>query len=295
MSDVLVRAILNGEAVVYACDVSRMAEAARVTHDTMPVATIILGRTIAAATLLSAGLKNKTDRLTLMINGGGPAGTIMAVGNAALKIKAYMANPGVNPPPTERGTFDISGAVGKDGSITVVQDSGLGEPYTGKVPLVSGEIGEDVAQYLLTSEQQPSIVYVNTWLETDMSVVNAGGLLIRPLPGCSEETLDEIERRIAEINNFAVYLFQFSVEDILYKIFGGMDVKILSAEQPAYECDCNKPRLEHVIISLGEKEMRDMIERDGGAQITCHFCNKVYNFTADELESLLEQAKERNE
>ncbi len=295
MSDVLVRAILNGEAAVYACDVSQMAEAARVTHDTMPVATIILGRTIAAATLLSAGLKNKTDRLTLMINGGGPAGTIMAVGNAALKIKAYMANPGVNPPPTERGTFDISGAVGKDGSITVVQDSGLGEPYTGKVPLISGEIGEDVAQYLLTSEQQPSIVYVNTWLETDMSVVNAGGLLIRPLPGCSEETLTEIERRIAEINNFAVYLFQYSVEDILHKIFGGMDVKILSSEQPVYECDCNKPRLEQVIISLGESELRDMIERDGGAQITCHFCNKVYDFTADELEGLLEQAKERNE
>jgi molecular chaperone Hsp33 len=194
MDDILVRAMLNGEAAVTACDVSGMVELARQTHNTMPVGTIILGRTIAAATMMSSLLKNKNDRLTLMINGGGPAGTIMAVGNVDLKIKAYIANPYVNNPPSERGGFDISGAVGKDGLLTVVMDAGLKEPYVGKVPLVSGEIGEDVASYYLVSEQQPSIVYVNTWLETDMSIVNAGGLMVRPMPGCSEETLSAIEK-----------------------------------------------------------------------------------------------------
>lgn len=174
MGDILVKAILNGEIAVCACDVSQMVEEARVTHDMMPVATIILGRTIAAATMMSSLLKNKEDRMTLMINGGGPAGTIMAVGNAALEIKAYIANPDVNPPPNEQGAFDVGGAVGTTGMLTVIQDLGLGEPYIGKVKMQTGEIGEDIAHYFLVSEQQPSLVYVNTWLETDMSVVNAG-------------------------------------------------------------------------------------------------------------------------
>jgi len=291
MNDILVRGMLNGEVSVFACDISDMAEEARVTHGLMPVATIILGRTMAAATMMAAMLKNKGDRMTLMINGGGPAGTVMAVGDADLNIKAYVANPGVNPPPTEKGGFDISGAVGKDGFITVARDAGLGEPYVGKVRMVSGEIGEDVANYLLISEQQPSIVYVNTWLETDMTVLNAGGLMIRPLPGCSEETLDEIERRIGKIANFALMLFQSGVEDVLGNIFQGMDLKLLDYAEPVYRCDCSKERLGQVVVSLGENEIEDMIEKDKGAEITCHFCNKKYDFTEDDLKTLLEYAK----
>ncbi len=291
MSDILVRAMLNGEAAVTACDVSDMVELARQTHDTMPVGTIILGRTIAAVTMMSALLKNEKDKLTLMINGGGPAGTVMAVGNAELKIKAYIANPDVNPPPSEKGSFDIAGAVGKDGLLTVVRDAGLKKPYVGKVPLVSGEIGEDVASYYLVSEQQPSIVYVNTWLETDMSIVNAGGVMVRPMPGCSEETLAEIEKRIGGIANFAVYLMQYSVEDVLAKIFDGMELKLLDHAKPVYQCDCSRHRLEEVVVSLGEGEIRDMIEKDDGAEITCQFCNKVYHFSAGELEKLIAKEK----
>lgn len=294
MSDVLVRAMLNEEVAVYACDVSTMVELARQTHDTMPVGTIIMGRTLAATAMLCAVLKNESDRLTMIINGGGPAGTIMAVGNAALRIKATIGNPGVNPPPSPKGGFDIAAGVGTKGSITVIRDTGLKEPYTGTVPLVSGEIGEDVAQYLFTSEQQPSIVYVNTWLETDMSVVNAGGLMLRPMPGCSEQTLQEVEQRIGDINNFAVYLFQYGVEGVLNKIFQGMHLKILDTQQPVYECDCSKERLEHVVVSLGEREINDMIKKDDGAEITCHFCNTIYQFDAEELEKLLLHAKRKN-
>ena len=292
MNDTLIRGILNEEAAFFACDVSRMAEEARLTHNTSPAATIILGRTIAATVMLSASiLKNSGDRLTMIINGGGPAGTIMSAGDASLKVKAYLANPDVETKPSPKGGFDIAGAVGRDGTIKIIRDSGKKEPYTGTVPLVSGEIGEDVAQYLLDSEQQPSIVYVNTWLETDMSVVDAGGLLIRPLPGCSEQTLSEIEHRINEINNFGLYIFSEGVEGSLAKIFSGMHLKILDTATPAYECDCNRDRLEQVVISLGENEIKDMIAKDGGAQLTCHFCTKVYDFTAAQLEELLKNAK----
>ncbi len=291
MSDVLVNAMLDGEVSVYACDISKMAEEARSIHGTFPVGTIILGRTIAAAVMMSAMLKHKDDRLTLMINGGGPAGTVIAVGDDRLCIKAYIANPLVNTPPAESGGFDIKGAVGTDGFVTVVKDLGLKEPYTGKAPLVSGEIGEDIAQYFLTSEQQPSIVYVNTWLETDMSVLNAGGLIVRPLPGCREETLQKIEEKISEISNFAVYIFSMNVEEVLKKIFSGMEIEVLERREPKLVCDCSKQRLEQVVISLGAQEIQDMIEKDNGAQITCRFCNKAYDFTADELEQLLQDAK----
>lgn len=291
--DILVQAMVNDEVSIYACNITHMAEEARVIHTLMPVGTIILGRTLAATTMMAAMLKNDKDKITVMINGGGPAGTVMAVGNAKLQIKGYIANPGVNPPPSEQGGFDISGAVGKDGFITVVRDTGLGEPYIGKVELVSGEIGEDIANYFLVSEQQPSIVYVNTWLETDMSVLNCGGIIIRPMPGCSEETLKQIEDRVGQIANFALMSFQTDVESVLKKIFDGLNLKILDTKTPEYLCDCSRDRLKEVVVSLGEDEIKDMIEKDHGTQIKCHFCGKEYNFDEKELSELLEYAKEK--
>ncbi len=290
MSDILVRAMVNKELAVCACDLSQMVEQARKIHDTLPVGTIVLGRTLAAATMMASMLKNDNDKFTLMINGGGPAGTVMAVGDARLHMKAYIANPKVNTKPNEKGGFNIADAVGKDGFVTVIKDLGLKEPYIGKTPVVSGEIGEDVAYYLMTSEQQPSIVYVNTWLETDMSVVNAGGIILRPMPGCSEETLQAVEQRVSEISNFAMYAFSDTVENVLKKIFGEMELDILDTQQPLLQCDCSKERLEQMVISLGKKEIQDMIEQDSGAEIVCRFCNEKYWFDAQELDNLLKLA-----
>ncbi len=295
MSDVLVKALLNGEAAVCACDISKMAEQARVTHEALPIGTIILGRTMAATVMMCAALKNKKDKLTLMINGGGPAGTVMATGGEDLKVKAYVANPQVDMPRAEKGGFDIGGAVGRDGFLTVIKDLGLKEPFMGKVELVSGEIGEDVAQYYLLSEQQPSVVYVNTWLEVDMTVLNAGGLMVSPLPGCGEETLAGVEARAKEIVNFPLYRMQDSVRGVLNKIFDGMELQFLEERAPVFTCDCNRDRLSRVVISLGEEEINDMIEKDNGAQIKCHFCNKAYDFSADELRELLHAAKDNRE
>lgn len=290
MSDVLIKAMLNGEATVCACDVSEMVETARKIHETMPVATIALGRTLAAGTMMASMLKSKHDRITLMINGGGPAGTIMVVGDAMLHMKGYIANPMVNTAANEKGAFDIAGAVGTDGFVTVVKDLGLREPYIGKTPMLTGEIGEDIANYFLVSEQQPSVVYVNTWLETDMSIVNAGGVIVRPLPGCSEDTLSEVEKRAGDILNYAMYMLPQGARGAIEQIFEGMNLEILEEQQPLWKCDCSKERLNEVVISLGKNEIQDMIEKDDGAEIVCRFCNKKYWFSAEELRKLLEQA-----
>ncbi|MGI6153434.1 MAG: Hsp33 family molecular chaperone HslO [Christensenellaceae bacterium] len=289
MSDVLVRGILNGEVAVCACDVTAMVEQARTIHNTLPVGTIALGRTLAAGTMLSSMLKSEHDKFTLMVNGGGPAGTIMVTGNEALEMKAYIANPFVNPPPNEKGGFNIAEAVGKEGFITVIRDYGLKEPYVGKTEMVSGEIGEDIANYLLVSEQQPSVVYVHTWLEEDMSVVSAGGVIVRPLPNCSEETLQQIETHYGDIYNYSVYLLPSNVRDVLKKIFCDMELTFLDEQHPVWRCDCNKERLTEVVASLGRQEIEDMIKQDQGAEITCRFCNKEYRFSAEELQKLLEQ------
>lgn len=288
--DILVKAVLGGEVAVCACDVTDMVEEARRLHQTMPVATIALGRALAATTMMCSMLKNEKDKLTVTINGGGPSGTIMVTGNAKLEIKGYIANPDVNPEPADGGDLRVGDAVGKDGTITVVKDHGMKEPYIGKVELVSGEIGEDVAQYFLTSEQQNSIVYVNTWLETDLTVLNAGGVIVRPLPGCSEETLQQIEAHIPDINNFALYSFPSDVPSALKKIFDGMELKLLDEYHPRFLCDCSRERLESVLLSLGRDEIEDMIETDGGAQLTCRFCSKVYDFDAAQLQALLDMA-----
>ncbi len=290
MSDVLIKAMLNKEAAVCACDISEMVETARKLHNTMPTATVAFGRTLVAGTMMASMLKSAQDKITLMVNGGGPAGTIMVTGDAALHMKGYVANPMVNVAANERGALDIAGTVGRDGFITVIKDLGLKEPYVGKTPVVSGEIGEDIANYFLVSEQQPSIVYVNTWLETDMSIVNAGGLIVRPLPQCCEQTLQEIEKRTRDIANFAVYMLQKGARGSLEQIFDGAGLEILEEERPIWKCDCSKKRLEQVVLSLGKHEIQDMIQKEGGAEIVCRFCEKKYWFTAEELKKLLEMA-----
>lgn len=287
MSDILLHGLVNDEMAVYACDVSQMTEEARVIHSASPIATIILGRTLAACTMMCATLKNDSDSLSLQINGGGPAGNIIVVGNAALQMKCYIGNPEVDVEPDEnKPGFNIAGAVGTDGFVTVVKDLGMRDPYIGKTPLVSGEIGEDIATYYLQSEQQPSIVFVNTWLETDMSVVNAGGITIKPMPGCSEETLAEIEKRLSEISNFPMYLMTEDIDHVLKRIFSGLHLAVLDRREPELLCDCSRERFSGVLATLGRRELEDMIQEDGGAEITCRFCNKKYRFSADELREL---------
>ena len=290
--DTLIRSILNEEATVYACDITQMTNDVRVVHETWPAATVALGRTLAGTVLMCAVLKNKNDKLTISINGGGPAGTIMAVGDASLQVKGYIANPHVNVDSSKDGNIHIAKAVGKNGFLTVIRDMGLKKPYIGKTPIETGEIAEDLAYYLLKSEQQPSIVYLNTWVEQDLSVLKAGGIIITPMPGCSEKTLSAIEDKTCEIKNYALYLLGKTPKQIILDLFIGMNVKILGEAHPVYKCDCSRDRIREALVALGADELDDMVKKDKGAQITCRFCNKEYNFSKQELNMIIKKLME---
>jgi len=291
--DTLIRSILNEEAVVYACDITKIANIAQKQNDSWPAATVALGRTLAGTVLMCAMLKNKKDKITININGGGPAGSILAVGNALMQVKGYISNPYVNVEPTGDGNIHVSKIVGKNGLLTVIRDMGLKEPYIGMIKIETGEIAEDLAYYLLKSEQQPSIVYLNTWIEQDLSVLKAGGIIITPLPGCSEKTLSVIETKINDIKNYALYLLQKTPKQIVSDLFAEVNIKILDENYPVYKCDCSRNRIIKTLITLGIDELDDMIRKDKGTEITCRFCNKKYRFSEQELNIIIKNMTEK--
>lgn len=291
MRNKITRMILENQVMIYASDTTEMVSRAKELHNTFPVATAVLGRTLTAASMMGSQLKEKGQILTLNINGGGPAGTVMATADSDGNVKGCMGNPFVNLPPREDGKLDVGGAVGKDGFLTVSKDIGLKEPYVGQITLVSGEIAEDVAMYYLKSEQQPSIVYLSVWVDIDTSVLRAGGLMITPLPGAEEGLLDAIESRLFGIENYALSIMQNTPKEAVEKIFVGMDVKELETIYPAYQCDCSRERLERAILSLGKDEIEKIILEDGQAEIVCRFCNKKYQFHKEDLQNLLDLAE----
>ena len=288
--DILSRIMLEDWVSVIACDTTELAEESRRLHGTSPVCTAALGRTLTAAVMMGAQLKDSRHNLTLSINGGGPAGTVMATANAGLKVKGCVGYPRTDMPVREDGKLDVGGAVGHDGFITVVKDIGLKEPYVGKTPLVSGEIAEDVAQYFLMSEQQPSIVLLSVWVNPDESVMRSGGMIISPMPGAPEEVIAAVESRVEHIAKNGEMIKTMTPIQAVREIFEDMELKELGDFSPKYECDCSDERFEQAIISLGAKEINDIIQEDGEAEIVCHFCNKKYHFSGDKLSALLTEA-----
>ena len=241
--------------------------------------------------MLAESLKRETDSLTLSLNGKGPAGTVLAAADGRHRVKGYIENPLADLPAKADGQLDVGGAIGKDGFITVLRDTGGSEPYTGRTQLVSGEVAEDLAKYYLKSEQQPSIVYLCVWVDIDTTVLVAGGLVVSPLPGAEEETLAFVESRIGDIKNYALMLMNMAPGDAVRKIFSGGTIEVLSRSNPAYVCDCSYARFERGILSLGKKEIEDMIREDGQAEVVCRFCNKKYLYNKQSLVKLLYDAK----
>ena len=288
--DILSRIMLEDWVSVIACDTTELAEESRRLHGTSPVCTAALGRTLTAAVMMGAQLKDSRHNLTLSINGGGPAGTVMATANAGLKVKGCVGYPRTDMPVREDGKLDVGGAVGHDGFLTVVKDICLKEPYVGKTPLVSGEIAEDVAQYFLMSEQQPSIVLLSVWVNPDESVMRSGGMIISPMPGAPEEVIAAVESRVEHIAKYGEMIKTMTPIQAVREIFEDMKLKELGDFSPKYECDCSDERFEQAIISLGAKEINDIIQEDGEAEIVCHFCNKKYHFSGDKLSALLTEA-----
>ena len=292
MKDTIRRYLLNDEVIITASSTRNLVEEAKNIHSTYPVCTAALGRTLTGTVMMAHTLKNDDMLLTVSLNGGGPAGTVLATANGRGEVKGYIENPYVNLPAKENGKLDVGGAIGKDGFVTVTRDLGNGlEPYVGRTELVSGEVAEDLAMYFLKSEQHNTIVYLSVWVDIDTTVIAAGGLIISPLPNCSDATLDFIESRVFDISNYGLMLLSMTPDEIVHRIFGEGNLKFIEEKEPKYHCDCSVERFERGIIAIGEKEISDMIEEDGQAEVVCRFCNKKYNFGKKDLIRLLDEAR----
>lgn len=283
----------GGQARVFLCDTTQMAQQARDIHHASNTCSAAMGRMIAAAAIMGANLKSEDDRITLTINGGGPAGPLCAVAGPNGTVKVTVEHPEVELPLKANGKLDVGGAVGKDGQLTVMRSSGFGEPYVGRVALVSGEIAEDMAMYYLESEQTPSLCALGTLVSEN--VVAAGGILIQVMPGCTEELLSQLEIRAELFSAISQMLSEMTLEQIVEGCFRSLDPQILEELPLALQCDCSRPYIERVLLSMGEKELRDLIATQGGCEVTCHFCRKQYAFTGDELSELIRQAQQQDD
>ena len=287
--DEIVR-ILVEDAPVKAMAISgrEMVERARTVHDTWPVATAALGRTLLAASMLGSQLKDEGGSVTLRVKGGGPLGTVLAVADCGGNARGYVQNPAVDVPRKARGKLDVGAAVGTDGTLTLIRDMGLKEPYVGSVQLLSGEIAEDLAGYFVQSEQVPTACALGVLVDPDESVRAAGGYLIQLLPGADEGVIERLEAGVSRVGPVSALLSQgVGPEELLRRVLADFDVKVVGRDPVAYRCGCSRERVERALASLGASELRALIEEQGGAQITCQFCDKVYNFTKAELEGLL--------
>ncbi|NLW24655.1 MAG: Hsp33 family molecular chaperone HslO [Clostridia bacterium] len=289
MWDSLVRATAyDGFIRVSAAVTTRMVEEARKRHESWPVATAALGRVMTGALLLTWGLKD-TGSITLRVLGDGPLGGIIADADYKGEVRGYVQNPQQDLPLNEKGKLDVGTAVGK-GALYVTKDIGLKEPYTGSVPLISGEIGEDIASYLFSSEQTPSLVALGVLVNPDLKVAASGGLIIQALPNAPEEILAKIEENIKDVKPISTLVKEGNgPKEIIKKFLPNTDIKILAEYPVCFKCKCNVERVKSVLLSLGKEELSDILKKEGKSQVRCHFCNEVYNFSKEDLEELITQ------
>lgn len=292
MADELVRMITKDGYVKGMAITGRgLTERARQIHKTLPVATAALGRVLMAASLMGSLLKEQEGSATLRIKGGGPLGVITAVSDSAGNPRGYVQNGQVELPLKGPGKLDVGAAVGRDGFLTVIKDMGLREPYVGSVALVSGEIAEDLTAYFVESEQIPTACALGVLVDRDQSVACAGGYLVQLMPGAPAETIDRLEAAVAALGPVTTALSAgLDAAGLLEKVLAGGEPELLERTPVAYRCNCSRDRVTRALISMGKKELGDLIREQGGAELTCQFCDKVYSFTKDELEELLRNA-----
>ena len=264
-----------------------VAEAERI-HQTSAVVTAALGRLLTAASMMGQMLKGADESVTVKLSGGGPAGTLLAVADSHGNVRGYAQNPVVEIPLKPNGKLDVSGAVGTDGQLTVIRDEGNGEPYSGCIPLASGEIAEDITRYYAVSEQTPTVCALGVLVDTDLSVKAAGGLLLQLLPHCPDEVIDRIEKNVTQLEPVTTMLERgLTPEEILGRALAGMEFDVLDTGEPVYRCTCSRRRVERALLSMGEKALQELPDEQGQTEVTCRFCDKVYRFSREELERLL--------
>ena len=257
-------------------------------HKTSAVITAGLGRLTIAASLMGYMLKGDDDSVTLRVDGGGPSGQLVAVADSRGNVKSCVNNPVVELPLNPQGKLDVGGAVGRDGTLSVVKDMGLKEPYVGVIPLVSGEIAEDIASYYATSEQIPTVCSLGVLVNPDLTVKAAGGFLVQLLPFADEKCIDIIEKNVAKIRPVSAMLDEgITPEEIADMLLDGLEPNVLDTASPLYKCDCSRERTEKVLISIGKDELRSIAEEGKDTSVSCHFCGKEYVFTPDEIRKLI--------
>jgi molecular chaperone Hsp33 len=289
--DQIIRMIAN-DAPVKASAISAKAlvERARNIHTLLPVATAALGRALMAASMMGDALKEENGAVTLQIKGGGPLGTVLAVSDSAGNVRGYVQNPHVELMEKEPGKLDVGAAVGTDGTLTVIKDLGLKEPYVGSIGLFSGEIADDVAMYFVESEQVPTACALGVLVGVDQSVTSAGGYLIQLLPGADESVIEKIEAGVRRVGSVSRALDSgMDAEGLLRTVLSDFDLRVLETHPVEYRCYCSKERVQRALISMGREELRNMIDDQGSAQLTCQFCDAVYEFSKEDLEQLLSQ------
>ena len=289
MADRIVRAISTDGMVQAAAICSRdLTERARQIHKTLPVATAALGRALAAASMMGNALKSDGASLTLQFKGGGPLGTVLAVSDNEGCVRGYVTNPHTDLPLRPDGKLDVGGAVGHEGTLTVIKDLHMKEPYVGTIDLLGGEIAEDVAGYFVESEQIPTACALGVLVDRDQSVKSAGGYLIQLMPGAGEDTIAKVEGGVMAAGPVSTILEQNDdPEALLRTVMSDFDLKILETCPVSYKCYCSRQRVERALISLGKSELEQMLAEQGGCQLTCQFCDAVYDFSADDLRALI--------
>lgn len=263
-------------------------------HHTSAVVTAALGRLLTAASMMGVMLKGRDDSVTLKLAGGGPTGTVLAVSDSEGNVRGYATQPVVEIPLKPNGKLDVSGAVGTQGMLYVIRDTGGTEPYVGMTPLVSGEIAEDVTSYYAQSEQTPTVCALGVLVNPDLKVRKAGGLLLQLLPFCPDEVIDRVEQNVAGLPPMTAMLDSgMTPEQIVERVLAGFEYDVLDTYEPRYRCTCSREKLRRVLVTLPETELRQLPDETGTAQAVCQFCNTAYSFSREDIERLIKERKEK--
>lgn len=291
MADYVIRATAaQGQIRAFAATTRDLTEYARAAHNTSPIATAALGRLMTAAAMMGVTMKGENDLLTIKIQGDGPIQGLTVTADSKGNVKGYVFNPEVMLPPNSKGKLDVGGALGV-GVLSVIKDIGLKEPYVGQTILVSGEIAEDLTYYYATSEQTPSSIALGVLMNKDNTVRQAGGFMIQLMPDASEEVISRLEAKLGEITSITSLMDVGNTPEMILKyILGEFGLEINDKTPAQFYCNCDKARVEKALISIGKKDIQEMIDDGKPIEVNCHFCNKNYEFTVDELQEMLKKA-----
>lgn len=292
MKDYIVRAAaMDGQLRAFAVTSEHMVETARKAHNTSPVATAALGRLLTAGAMMGVMMKGEKDLLTLQIRCSGPIGGLTVTADAHGDVKGYVEHPEVMLPPTAAGKLDVGGALGL-GVLSVIKDLGMKEPYVGQTELKTGEIAEDLTYYFASSEQIPSSVGLGVLMERDNTVKRAGGFVLQVMPFAEERVIDQLEKKLMSMKSVTAYLDRgYTPEMLLEEIFGKSELEILDRMDTKFACGCSRERVEKVVASMGRKDLNEMIQEGKPVEVKCHFCNRAYEFTVEDLKKIIKRSR----